>query len=83
MRSLTEIFTQPTKNLQDLNQEIRLRLSYMPSYTEQEMQSLAVWLKEAQDLAENLNKDLCIISQHLQLLETTLLEKQLAESLKD
>ena len=32
---------------------------------------------------DGLKKDLCIISHHLQILETALLEKQLVESLKD
>ena len=83
MKSLTEIFTQPTKDLQDLNQEIRRRLSSMHSYTEQEIQSLEAWQGEAQSLAVSLNKDLCLISQHLQILETALLEKQQTESSKD
>ena len=83
MKSLTEIYTQQTKDLQDLNQEIRQRLSSMRSCTEQEMQNLEVWHWAAQNLVENLNNDLCLISQHLQILKTALLEKQLVESSKD
>ena len=83
MKSLTEIFTQPTKDLQDLNQEIKLKLSSTVYCTEQEMRSLEAWQEEAQNLVDNLNKDLCLISQHLQILETALLEKQQTESSKD
>ena len=50
MKSLMETYTPLIKSLQDLNQEIRLRLSSMPYYTEQEMLSLEQWLEEVRVL---------------------------------
>ena len=44
------------QNLQDLNQEIRQKLSSMPSYTEQEMKNLGQWLEEVEILARNLRE---------------------------
>ena len=55
MKFSTEIFTQPINVLQDLNREIRLRLSYMPSYTEQEMQRLGQSLEEAKQKVNELS----------------------------
>ena len=68
MKSLTVISTQQTSDLLDLNQEIRQKLSSMPSYTEQEMRSLGQWLEEVEMLAENLENLSYIICHHSQLL---------------
>lgn len=48
MQSLTETSTQLIKSLRDLNQELRQKLSSMPSCTEQEILSLAQWLEEVE-----------------------------------
>ena len=56
MKSLTEIYTLLTNDLQDLNQEIRLKLLFMPSYTEQEMKNLGLWLEEVERLARKLRE---------------------------
>ena len=56
MKSLTETYTPLIKNLLDLNQEIRQRLSSMPSSTEQEMQSLGLWLEEVERMAKELRQ---------------------------
>ena len=76
MKSLTETYTLLTNTLQDLNQEIRLKLSSMHSCTVLETQNLEQWQVEAERLVANLENDLCLISQHLQILKTELLEKQ-------
>ena len=82
MKLLTEIYTPLTKNLQDLNQEIRQKLSYMPLYTEQEMKSLEQWLKEVKELEKTLENLLSLISHHTNILKIELKEKQEQERLK-
>ena len=54
MKSSMETSTQLTNDLQDLNQEIRQRLSSMRYSTEPEMQSLGQWLKETETEAKSL-----------------------------
>ena len=76
MQSLQAIYTQLTNTLQNLNQEIKQKLSSTHSCTVLEMQNLEQWQVEANKLVKNLENDLCLISQHLQLLRTALLEKQ-------
>ena len=83
MKSLTETYTLLTSTLQDLNQEIRLKLSSTHSCTVLEMLNLEQWQEEAAVLVANLENDLCLISQHLQLLKTRLQETQPKDSLKD
>ena len=83
MKFSTEIFTQPIKNLQDLNREIRLKLSYMPSYTVQEMQNLERLSGEMRVLALRLEQDSLMVSQHLGILLKECKEMQRKESLKD
>ena len=68
MKSSTEIFTALTKDLQDLNQEIRQKLSSMPSYTELEMQRLGQWLKQVSQEVNNCENSFLIVSHHLNLL---------------
>ena len=68
MKSLTATSTQQINDLLDLNQEIRQKLSSMPSYTEQEMRSLGQWLEEVEMLAETLENLSYIICHHSQLL---------------
>ena len=68
MKSLTVISTQQINDLLDLNQEIRQKLSSMPSYTEQEMKSLGQWLEEVERLAKTLENLSYIICHHSQLL---------------
>ena len=82
MRYLTETSTQQIKNLQDLNQEIRQRLSSMPSSTEQEMQSLGQWLEEVEQQVKNLEDLSLIISHHLKILRVKYNEKQKRDSSK-
>ena len=82
MKSLMETYTPLIKSLQDLNQEIRLRLSSMPYYTEQEMLSLEQWLEEVRVLEGTLENHLLVISHHSRLLKIELLEQQHAATLK-
>ena len=83
MKFSTEIFTQPIKDLQDLNREIRLKLSYMPSYTEQEMQNLVRLSGEMRVLALRLEQDSLLVSQHLGILLKELQQKLKEDTLKD
>ena len=83
MKFSTETFTQQIKNLQDLNREIRLKLSYMPSYTEQEMQNLVQLSGEMLVLAKRLEADSLLVCQHLNLLLKELQEKQKEDTSKD
>ena len=76
MKSLTETYTPLIKNLHSLNQEIRRRHSSMPSCTEQEMKSLALWLEELQQMVKELDNISLIISHHLNLLEIEYKEHQ-------
>ena len=68
MRSLTETFTPLINDLQALNQEIRLKLSSMPSYTAQEMRSLGLWLAEVEQLVRSFESLSSIIYHHSQIL---------------
>ena len=83
MKFSTEIFTQPIKDLQDLNREIRLKLSYMPSYTVQEMQNLVRLSGEMRVLALRLEQDSLMVSQHLGILLKELQQKLEEDTLKD
>ena len=76
MKSLMETYTPLIKNLQDLNHEIRLRHSSMPSYTEQEMLNLETWLEEIKTMVEDLDNISLIITHHLSILETRFQEHQ-------
>ena len=71
----TETSTQLIKLGQDLNQELRLKLSFMPSSTEQEMLRLEAWLEETRKQVEELSNLSLIIFQHLSLLEIELQER--------
>ena len=72
----TETYIQLIKTGRDLNQEIRQKLSSMPSYTALEMQKLEQSLEEAKEKVEELNNLFSLISEHLRLLEIELQEKQ-------
>jgi len=76
MKSLTEMSTLLTKNLRDLNQELRLRHSSMHCYTEQEMKNLEAWLVEVNNLVVNLENLSSIIYHHSKLLQIKLKEHQ-------
>lgn len=82
MKSLTETSTLLINTLQDLNQEIRQRLSSTHFSTGQEMKSLEAWLQQAELLVKHLENDLCLISQHMQILKKELSESQNKELLK-
>ena len=82
MKLLTETYTPLIKNLQDLNQEIRLRLSSMPSYTEQEMRSLGPWLEEVQKMVRDLDNHSSIIYHHLGILREEYQQRLKKDSLK-
>ena len=79
MKSSTVTFTQLIKSLQDLNQDLRLRLSSMPSYTEQEMKSLELFLEAVEKLVVDLENHSSIIYHHLQILKTKY-QEQLQEA---
>ena len=83
MKSLTEIFTPLIKNLQDLNQEIRLRHSSMRFYTEQEMLSLEKWLEEVRLLERDLENLSLIIFHHSQSLREELKQRVKKDISKD
>ena len=83
MKSLMETYTPLIKSLQDLNQEIRRRLSSMPSCTGQEMQSLGVWLGDLEQLEKDLKNASCLISQHSQILKLEWQAKLLKDGLED
>ena len=72
MKSLTETYTPLIKTLRDLNQDLRRRHSYMPSYTEQEMRNLEAWLVEVGQLVQDLDNLSSIIYQHSNLLKIEL-----------
>ena len=72
MKSLTETSTQLTKDLRDLNQDLRRKLLSMPSCTEQEMKSLAQWLEEVDRLVQDLDNLSSIICHHSRLLKIEL-----------
>ena len=74
MKFLTETYTPLIKSLQDLNQEIRLKLSSMRFYTEPEMQKLDLSLEEAHETAQNLNNDFYEIHLLLKVYENALVE---------
>ena len=78
-----ETYTPVIKKLQDLNQEIRQRLSSMHSCTEQEIKNLDKWLVEARSLAENLENASLLINQHLRLFEIELQKQQRKVSSKE
>ena len=83
MKFSTETFTQPINTFQDFNREIRLKLSYMPSYTVQEMQNLARLSGEMRVLALRLEQDSLMVSQHLEILQRELQQKLEQDTSKD
>ena len=76
MKYYTEIFTQLTKNLLDLNQETRQKLSYMPSYTEQEMKRLEKSLEEVEKKVRECESLFSVVFHHLTILRTELNQQQ-------
>ena len=82
MKFSTETYTPLIKTLQDLNQEIKQRLSSMPSCTEQEMQSLGLWLEEVGRTVKDLDNASLMVYHHLRSLRTEYNEKLKADSLK-
>ena len=83
MKLRQETYTQLIKDLQDLNQEIRVRLSSMPLSMGQEMQKLGVWLEEVKSLEQNLKNASSLITHHLELLEKEYLKQLNEDTLKD
>ncbi len=67
-------FTQETKWLLGLKQDLKLRLSSTLSFTEQETQKLEVSLEEAQETAQILNNDFYEIHLLLKVYENALVE---------
>ena len=67
-------FTQETKWLLGLKQDLKQRLSSTLSFTEQETQKLEVSLEEAQETAHILSKDFYQIHLLLKVYENELLE---------
>ena len=83
MKSLTETYIPLTKSLQDLNQEVRQKLSSMRSSTEQEMKKLEQWQGEVEKLVKDLESILSIIYHHLRLSRVELGEHVKRDTLKD
>ena len=67
-------FTQETKWLLGLKQDLKLRLSSTLSFTAQETQKLEVSLEEAQETAQILNNDFYEIHLLLKVYENALVE---------
>ena len=67
-------YIQETKWLQGWKQDLKQRLSFMLSSTEQETQKLEVSLEEAQETAEILNNDFYETHLLLKVYENALLE---------
>ena len=82
MKSSPEIYTPLISSLLGLNQELRQKLSSMPSYTEQEIRNLEQWLGETETMVENLENAFLLISLHLKSLKIELRERQQKDSLK-
>ena len=76
MKSLTETYTPLIKNLHDLNQEIRRRLSYTHFVMGPATSSSQQFLEEAQQMQKELENISLIISHHLDLLKIKLQEQQ-------
>ena len=68
MKFSTETYTPLIKTLQDLNQEIRQRLSSMPYSTEPEMLSLGLWLEEVERTVKDLDNASLMVYHHLRTL---------------
>ena len=83
MKLSTATSTLLTNDLLDLNQEIRLRLSSMHSYTEPEMRSLDLWLVEVETLAKNLENLSSVICHHSQLLRKEFQMRQQEDTSQD
>ena len=78
MKSSQVIYTHATNALQDLEQEIKLKLSFMLFFMEQGTRRLGVSLEETQLMVETLKESSSKIRQHLQDYE-----KQLDEHLQE
>ena len=74
MSSSPKTYTQETKWLQGLKQDLKLKLSSTLSSTEQEMQRSELSLGEAQRTAQNLSDDFYQIHLLLKVYENVLLE---------
>jgi len=74
MSSSPKTYTQETKWLQGLKQDLKLKLSSTLSSTEQEMQRSELSLVEAQRTAQNLSDDFYQIHLLLKVYENALLE---------
>ena len=74
MSSSLKTYTQETRWLLDLKQDLKLRLSSTLSFTEQETQKLEVSLEEAQETAQILNNDFYEIHLLLKVYENALVE---------
>ena len=79
MKSSTEIYTRIIKELQDFNQELRLRHASMPFVTVQETRNSLQSLEEELKKHEELESISLIIYQHLNLLKIKL-QEQLQEN---
>lgn len=76
MKSLEETSILLTSTLRDLNHEIQQKLSSTRCCTALETQNLVRWREEAQVLVDCLESDLCLISQHMQILKEELVKRQ-------
>ena len=72
MSCLQKTYTQETKWLRVWKQDLKLKLSSMLSFTEQEMQRSELLLEEAQKMVNVLNKDFSEIHLLLKIYENEL-----------
>ena len=75
MSSSPKTYTQETKWLQGLKQDLKLKLSSMLSSTEPETQKLELSLEELQEMAELLSNDFYETHLLLKVYENALLEQ--------
>lgn len=75
MKYSTETYILQTKILQDLEQEIKLKLLFMLSYMGPEMLKLEASLEETVEMVNDLKKDSSKIRHHLMSYENELQER--------
>ena len=83
MSCLQKTYTQETKWLRVLKRDLKLKLSSMLSYTEQETQRSGLSLEEAQKMVHALNKDFSEIHLLLKICESELVEQVVEDILED
>ena len=79
MSCLQKIYTQEINWLQDLKQDLRQKLSSMPSFTERGTQKLELSSEEVLEMAQSLSNDSYEIHLLLTVYENALVERLVAD----